>query len=69
MQHHGTPTRLLDWTENVLIALYFAVKDSPEVDGEIWTLYPLRLNSKYGFWGMPTSKNDIFAIFSKRSLL
>lgn len=47
MQHAGAPTRLLDWTEGVLIAMYFAVRDNKgDADAAVWALDPWWLNKR-----------------------
>jgi len=47
MQHYGIPTRLLDWTETLGIAVYFAVS-LQSGDPSVFILNPQRLNGKSG---------------------
>lgn len=51
MQHYGLSTRLLDWSENIFVAAFFAISNTPRptLEGEeitpiLWCMDPVRWN-------------------------
>ena len=54
-KHHDVPVRLLDWTSNPLVALYWAAKCHSEENGAIWVFKPKK-----------QVKKEFVEVFSKK---
>jgi hypothetical protein len=69
MQHHRTPTRLLDWSENVLIAMYFAVRDDEGESGEFWAINPASLAMAAGLPAIPAHNSIIVKYLAAQAII
>lgn len=64
-QHHGLPTRLLDWSKNLLVAAFFAIDEDHDGDSAIYAIQP-EYRARSGFKSHPLDLKDGVFAYSPR---
>jgi hypothetical protein len=61
-QHYGIPTRLLDWSRNPLVALYFALDPGYTSDGAVYATQVFNFVDPLTEKGSPFDVPDVFGL-------
>jgi hypothetical protein len=65
-QHHGVPTRLLDWTYSPLVAAHFATRGPSTRDRAIWRLDWMQVHRHFGFPELALLIYDLAELVGRR---